>query len=116
MKQIGALNIDDVPVGMRILKNGQYYEAVVKKVGGGRLRKQWQPLPLVNVGGGGGSNNNNSNNTSKVKMMMNLRPEQHSWTHHHAPMYQVFNDYVCLKKDTLGELRDFLLVVSNLGK
>lgn len=99
MKQIGALNVDDVPVGMRIYKNEKYYEAVVV-----RGKKQWQPLPLI--GGGGG-------NAAK---MMNLRPEQHSWTHHHAPMYQVFNDYVCLKKDTLGELRDFLLVVSNLGK
>jgi hypothetical protein len=102
MKQIGAINIDDVPVGMRIFKNGRYYEAVVGG-GGGAGGKKWQ---LLMRGGGGGVANNK----------MDLRPEQHSWTHHHAPMYQVFNDYVCLKKDTLGELRDFLLVVSNLGK
>lgn len=106
MKQIGAINIDDVPVGMRIYKNGRYYEAVVRKGGG---VKRWQQLLAMR---GGGANNNNSSN----KIKMDLRPEQHSWTHHHAPMYQVFNDYVCLKKDTLGELRDFLLVVSNLGK
>jgi hypothetical protein len=106
MKQIGALNVDDVPVGMRIYKNGKYYEAVVV-----RGKKQWQPLPLIGGGGGGAA----AAEAAAAKMM-NLRPEQHSWTHHHAPMYQVFNDYVCLKKDTLGELRDFLLVVSNLGK
>ncbi len=102
MKQIGAINVDDAPLGMRIYKNGRYYK--VAAAGGGK--KKWQALTTRTSRGG----------AAAVATVDDLRPEQHSWAHHHAPMYQVFNDYVCLKKDTLGELRDFLLVVSNLGK
>jgi len=43
-----------------------------------------------------------------VASMLPPAPEEHSWYHHHAPFYQNFGDYVCLKRDTLKELGSFL--------
>jgi hypothetical protein len=96
------IDIGDAPVGMRLLHLGQYFEAcVVKGI------KEWVPLSISKnknknnnkMGGGGGGYNETT--------LGPPGPEQHTWDHHHAPFYQVFNNYVCLKKDTLGELRDF---------
>lgn len=85
MKTIGGIHINDAPVGMLIQHpkhKGQYYKATVVKG-----QKNWVPTKMR--GGGDPS------------------PEEHSWAHHHAPLYQVFNNYVCLKRDALGEFRDF---------
>ena len=95
------IDIGDAPIGMRLLHQGQYFEAAV--AAGGK-HKEWAPLSIsknknkMSGGGGGGY---------KDTTLGPPGPEQHTWDHHHAPFYQVFNNYVCLKKDTLGELRDF---------
>ena len=37
-----------------------------------------------------------------------VAPAQHSWWHHHAPMYQKFGDYLCVKRSTLREMGGLL--------
>lgn len=50
--------------------------------------------------------------TEISKMMdrtgMSPAPETHSWYHHHAPFAQTFGDYVCIKKDNLNDIANFL--------
>lgn len=98
MKKIGSIDIEDAPLGMMIYnkKNKKYYIAEVNQTSGS---KQWV---LCNC--------NNCNNRQKGGSLLTElapSPDQHSWHHHHAPFYQVFNNYVCVKRDTLGEIRDF---------
>jgi hypothetical protein len=97
MKQIGSIHVDDAPIGMLIKnpKNNKYYIADLNRDG----VKVWKlcKCQLCNVSQSGGSGT-----TSLAPS-----PEEHSWHHHHAPFYQVFNNYVCVKRDTLGEIRDF---------
>jgi len=97
MKQISSIHINDAPVGMMILNknNNKFYIAALNKSG----QKDWIKCKCPNcdkMKGGAETN-------------LAPAPEQHSWHHHHAPFYQVFNDYVCVKRDTLGELRDFFM-------
>ena len=92
------IDIADAPIGMRLFHQGGYFEAVVAANG---KHKEWVPLPLTQKKQTGG----NFETTPTTLGPPGL--EQHTWDHHHAPFYQVFNNYVCLKKETLGELRDF---------
>lgn len=103
MKQIGSIHIDDAPIGMMIRhpKTGKYYIANVNKSG----EKVWKVCSCDDCVKG-----------PKVKQRAGAastelapNPEEHSWHHHHAPFYQVFNNYVCVKRDTLGEIRDFFM-------
>ena len=101
MKQIGSIHIDDVPLGMLILhkKQNRFYVAV--KNGSGQ--KEWKGCPCPNC------SSTNKKRGGAADTNLAPSPEQHSWHHHHAPFYQVFNNYVCLKRDTLGEIRDFFM-------
>jgi hypothetical protein len=98
MKQIGSIHVDDAPIGMLIwnTKNSKYYIADLNKDGS----KVWKlcKCPLCGAKQSGGKATD-----------LAPSPEQHSWHHHHAPFYQVFNNYVCVKRDTLGEIRDFFM-------
>ena len=116
MKKIGSIHIDQAPLGMMIFnkKDNRFYIAKLDKNG----NKQWEKClcsecqphtkqcsecqPRESC---------ESHKSHKQKGGANTdlapSPEQHSWHHHHSPFYQVYNDYVCLKRDTLGELRDF---------
>lgn len=96
MKKIGSIDIKQAPLGMMICnkKDNRYYIANINKKG----KKQWQRCVCKHcLSQNGGATN------------LAPGPEQHSWHHHHAPFYQVFNNYVCVKRDTLGEIRDFFL-------
>lgn len=100
MKQIGSIHINDVPLGMLIMnkKNNKFYIAGLDKSGS----KDWLLCNCphcINKKQTGGDTSTN----------LAPSPEGHSWQHHHAPFYQVFNNYVCLKRDTLGEIRDFIM-------
>ncbi len=103
MKQIGSIHIDDAPLGMLIKhpKTHKYYISNVNSNG----VKIWKLCKC---------------NTCSLKQYKQQKagadptdlapsPEEHSWHHHHAPFYQVFNNYVCVKRDTLGEIRDFFI-------
>ena len=97
MKVISSIDIEQAPLGMMIYnkKDNKYYIAQKNQKGG----KQWEPCQCTEcVKQKGGTPTN-----------LPPSPEQHSWHHHHAPFYQVFNNYVCVKRDTLGEIRDFFL-------
>ena len=37
-----------------------------------------------------------------------VNPQQQSWYHYQAPVYQNFGDYVCIKKSYLNTTRDLL--------
>jgi hypothetical protein len=101
MKNINSINIKDAPLGMMIKnkKNDKYYIADLDNLN----RKYWKlcSCNYCNTNQQGGFMNTNTN--------LPPNPEEHSWHHHHAPFYQVFNNYVCIKKDTLGEIRNFFL-------
>jgi hypothetical protein len=103
MKQIGSIHIDDAPIGMLIKdkKQNRFYLAVQNGSG----EKEWRPCPCP-----GCSNPANAKKKGgAASTNLAPSPEQHSWHHHHAPFYQVFNNYVCVKRDTLGEIRDFFM-------
>lgn len=98
MKKIGSIHIDQAPIGMLIYnkKNNKFYLASIDETG----KKIWLTCDCPEcqkIKGGAVSTN------------LAPSPEQHSWHHHHAPFYQVFNNYVCVKRDTLGEIRDFFM-------
>ncbi len=103
MKTIGSIHIDQAPLGMMIYnrKNNKYYIADLNKNG----NKQWKVCQCSSC----------LNKDSKMlggDIMNEVAvpgPKEHSWLHHHAPFYQVFNNYVCVKRDTLGDIRDFFL-------
>jgi hypothetical protein len=125
MKKIGSIHIDNVPIGMLILnkKNKKFYISSIDRSG----NKEWKRCDcpectkfvagkfINNDGFLKKPNQSISDNLSRRQTAgttsTNLAPspEQHSWHHHHAPFYQVFNNYVCLKRDTLGEIRDFFM-------
>jgi hypothetical protein len=102
MKNIGSISISDVPLGMLILnkKNNKYYIADIDEFG----NKKWLlcNCPTCN-------HKKQSGGTTQISTDLAPSPEEHSWHHHHAPFYQVFNNYVCVKRDTLGEIRDFFM-------
>lgn len=101
MKLIGSIHINDAPIGMLIKhpKTNKYYIANVDKNG----EKMWKLCSCTHCNkkqrGGAGA--------GAASTELAPSPEEHSWHHHHAPFYQVFNNYVCVKRDTLGEIRDF---------
>ena len=97
MKEINHIHINDVPLGMMIInkKNDKFYIATINTSG----HKDWLLCTCPKC-----YNQKGGNDTT-----LSPSPEQHSWHHHHAPFYQVFNNYVCLKRDTLGEMRDFIM-------
>jgi hypothetical protein len=110
MKLIGSININDAPLGMMIKhpKTGKYYIANLDKSG----EKIWKLCACTDCV--------TCTKSTKGKQLHKQRggtkstelapsPEEHSWHHHHAPFYQVFNNYVCVKRDTLGEIRDFFI-------
>lgn len=111
MKKIGSIDIDDAPLGMMIYnkKNKKYYIAEANQTGG----KRWVLCNCKNcsIRQKGGflfdKKNTTALPTANYSDILAPSPEQHSWQHHHAPFYQVFNNYVCVKRDTLGEIRDF---------
>ncbi len=109
MKVISSIDIEQAPLGMMIYnrKDKKYYIAQMNQKGGKKWEqckcsacephtKQCKCSECNNRQNGGGTD-------------LPPGPEGHSWHHHHAPFYQVFNNYVCVKRDTLGEIRDFFL-------
>lgn len=110
MKQIGSIHIDDAPLGMMIKhpKTGKYYIANVDKSG----EKVWKVCPCddcIKVTKGTKGKKLHRQRAGAASTELAPAPEEHSWHHHHAPFYQVFNNYVCVKRDTLGEIRDFFI-------
>lgn len=117
MKSINSINIDDAPLGMLIKnhKNNKYYVVNLDKLN----RKCWKlctcdvcsskknKLNANSLVFKGGFSNIYNSSGSNTKLAPN--PQEHSWHHHHAPFYQVFNNYVCIKKDTLGEISNFFI-------
>jgi hypothetical protein len=103
MKLIGSIHIDDAPLGMMIKhpKNGKYYIANVNRAG----EKLWKLCTCTTCAKGVKHKQHAGANSTELAPS----PEEHSWHHHHAPFYQVFNNYVCVKRDTLGEIRDFFM-------
>ena len=100
MKLIGSIHIDDAPIGMLIKhpKTHKYYIANVNNNG----KKIWKLCNCTNC-----LDKKQHGGTEPTNLAPS--PEEHSWHHHHAPFYQVFNNYVCVKRDTLGEIRDFFI-------
>ena len=109
MKKIGSIHINDAPIGMLIVnkKNNKFYISSIDRSG----NKEWKRCDCLECTNFVGQVKTTSNKQSAGATSTNLAPspEQHSWHHHHAPFYQVFNNYVCLKRDTLGEIRDFFM-------
>ena len=111
MKKIGSIDIDQAPLGMLIhnKKNNKYYIAQMNQKGG----KQWVECTCSECQPHNTKCKCSECQTNKIRggaeTDLPPGPEQHSWHHHHAPFYQVFNNYVCVKRDTLGEIRDFFL-------
>jgi hypothetical protein len=109
MKLIGSIHIDDAPLGMMIKhsKTGKYYIANVDKSG----EKIWKLCACTDcvacTKGTKSTKGKQQGGTKSTELAPS--PEEHSWHHHHAPFYQVFNNYVCVKRDTLGEIRDFFI-------
>jgi hypothetical protein len=112
MKLIGSIHIDDAPLGMMIKhpKTGKYYIANVDKSG----EKIWNLCTCIDcvtctkgTKDTKGTKGKQRGGTKSTELAPS--PEEHSWHHHHAPFYQVFNNYVCVKRDTLGEIRDFFI-------
>jgi hypothetical protein len=105
MKQIGSIHIDDAPLGMLIKhpKTHKYYISNVNSNG----VKVWK-LCTCNTCGLK-QNKHKQQKAGADPTDLAPSPEEHSWHHHHAPFYQVFNNYVCVKRDTLGEIRDFFI-------
>jgi hypothetical protein len=99
MKKIGSIHIDNAPIGMVILnkKNKKFY---ISSITSGN--KEWKRCDCPQC-------NSNQKVGGALSTDLAPSPEQHSWHHHHAPFYQVFNNYVCVKRDTLGEIRDFFM-------
>ena len=107
MKLIGSIHIDDAPLGMMIKhpKNGKYYIANVDKNGD----KVWKLCSCEDCVKGPRGKKLHKQLGGAKSTELAPSPEEHSWHHHHAPFYQVFNNYVCVKRDTLGEIRDFFM-------
>jgi hypothetical protein len=116
MKLVGSIHIDDAPLGMMIKhsKTGKYYISNVDKSG----EKIWKLCTCNDCvtctkstkgtkGTKGKQLHKQRGGTKSTELAPS--PEEHSWHHHHAPFYQVFNNYVCVKRDTLGEIRDFFI-------
>lgn len=114
MKQIGSIHIDDAPLGMLIKhpKTHKYYIANVDSNG----VKIWKLCTCDTCIVNGKQHKQQKQQKQQHKQQQKggadptelaPSPEEHSWHHHHAPFYQVFNNYVCVKRDTLGEIRDF---------
>jgi hypothetical protein len=103
MKQIGSIHIDDAPLGMLIKhpKTHKYYIANVDSNG----VKIWKLCTCDTCIVNGKHKQQQKAGADPTELAPS--PEEHSWHHHHAPFYQVFNNYVCVKRDTLGEIRDF---------
>jgi hypothetical protein len=103
MKLIGSIHIDDAPLGMMIKhpKTGKYYIANVDKSG----EKMWKRCTCTDCHRDKQQKQRGGTKSTELAPS----PEEHSWHHHHAPFYQVFNNYVCVKRDTLGEIRDFFI-------
>ena len=98
MKKIGSIHINDVPIGMLIVnkKNKKFYISSINESG----NKEWKRCDCLDC---------TKQTAGTTSTNLAPSPEQHSWHHHHAPFYQVFNNYVCVKRDTLGEIRDFFM-------
>lgn len=107
MKLIGSIHIDDAPLGMMIKhpKTGKYYIANVDKSG----EKIWKLCSCTDCVTGSTGKQLHKQRAGSKSTELAPSPEEHSWHHHHAPFYQVFNNYVCVKRDTLGEIRDFFI-------
>jgi hypothetical protein len=113
MKKIGSIHINDAPIGMLILnkKNKKFYISSIDESG----NKEWKrcdcPECTKQIAGKFIKDDDLRRRQAAGSTSTNLAPspEQHSWHHHHAPFYQVFNNYVCVKRDTLGEIRDFFM-------
>ncbi len=108
MKQIGSIHVDDAPLGMMIKhpKTGKYYIANVDKNG----QKIWKLCTCGDCATHKPLHKQQRAGAAYAKSTdLAPSPEEHSWHHHHAPFYQVFNNYVCVKRDTLGEIRDFFI-------
>jgi hypothetical protein len=110
MKLIGSIHIDDAPLGMMIKhpKTGKYYIANLDK-SGEKIWKLCTCNDCVNCTKGTKGKHKRKQRAGAKSTELAPSPEEHSWHHHHAPFYQVFNNYVCVKRDTLGEIRDFFL-------
>ena len=98
MKKIGSIHINDVPIGMLIVnkKNKKFYISSINESG----NKEWKRCDCPDC---------TKQTAGTTSTNLAPSPEQHSWHHHHAPFYQVFKNYVCVKRDTLGEIRDFFM-------
>ena len=111
MKNIGSININDAPLGMLILnkKNNKYYISDVDNRG----NKKWLlcdcPACAAYAAYAAYATTVKQHGGTQLSTDLAPSPEEHSWHHHHAPFYQVFNNYVCVKRDTLGEIRDFFM-------
>jgi hypothetical protein len=102
MKTINSININQAPIGMMIRNNRNNRMYFVDLDSNGE--KSWKLCRCYLCSSNkkklfGGANN------------LSPSPEEHSWHHHHAPFYQVFNNYVCIKKDTLEDMRNLLMEI-----
>jgi hypothetical protein len=115
MKTINSININEAPLGMMIKNNRNNKMYFVDLDSNGekswklcrcyicslnqtkKFPKEW-PRPRSFSGG-------------SLETNLAPSPEEHSWHHHHAPFYQVFNNYVCIKKDTLEDMRNLLMEI-----